>query len=45
MFKLSKAEKRQLVELAARYDMTISDLFRRVMLPAFVKGGVKRGDS
>lgn len=44
MFKLSKAEKRQLIELAAQYDMTVSDLFRRVMLP-MLKEGAKNGDS
>ena len=45
MFRLSKAEKRQLIELAAQYDMTVSDLFRRVMLPRFIKDGAKNGDS
>lgn len=37
MFRLSKAEKAQLIELAARHDMTVSDLFRRVMLPKFIR--------
>ena len=45
MIKLSIKEKKQLVELAARYDMTVSDLFRRVMLPTFLQGGVKNGNS
>ena len=45
MFRLSKAEKLQLIELAAQYDMTVSDLFRRVMLPKLAKEGTKNGNS
>ena len=45
MFRLSKAEKAQLIELASKYDMTVSDLFRRVMLPKFIRDGVSDGDS
>lgn len=37
MFKLSQQEKEQLIKIATSKDMSMSELFRRVMLPWLVR--------
>lgn len=38
LIRLSKQEKETLLSLAAKADMSASDYFRRVMLPAMIGG-------